>query len=180
MSSRRSRSRGRLGTGRRDWLWVLTLLVVGAAVVFGIFLAVSGGGADPDEPPIAGIECERGEQLNYHVHARLTLAIEGQPVAVPANIGIKRGECLYWLHTHEGQPGIIHVEAPSDMGFTLGQFFAIWGQPLSSTQLLDKTVDSQHEIRATVGNTRFEGDPAAIPLTDETFISIEYGPPFRE
>jgi hypothetical protein len=141
---------------------------------------VLSGGSKADEPPIAGIECERNERLNYHVHARLGIFVEGEPIEIPSNIGIKRGECLYWLHTHEGQPGIIHVEAPSKEGFTLGQFFAIWGQPLSSTQLLDKKADATHEITATVGTTPYEGDPATIPLEDGVFIRLEYGPPFQE
>ena len=170
------RRRGRLGTGRRDWLWVLTLLVIGAAFAFAIVLALSGG-ADPDEPAIAGIECESGERLEYHVHARVAVFLEGQRVEVPGNLGIVDSECVYWLHTHSGD-GLIHVEAPSDRSFTLGQFFAVWGQPLTATQLLDRTVDATHEIRARVGATPFEGDPSTIPLEDNASITLEYGPPF--
>jgi hypothetical protein len=175
------KSRGRFGTGRRDWLWVLAFVAVAVAVAFIAVTALTGS-ADSDEPAIAGIECQRGEQYEHHVHARLEIWIEGVQVPVPVNIGIKRGECLYWLHTHQppDPPGRIHVEAPEDRGYTLGQFFAIWGQPLSSTQLLDKVVDSQHEIRATVGTEPYEGDPSTIPLEDESFIRLQYGPPFRE
>jgi hypothetical protein len=179
MSSRRSRRSGRLGTGRRDWLWILTFVIVGGSAAFLAIVALSGG-SGANEPAIAGIECERNERLNYHVHSRLELFIGGEPVALPANIGIKRGECLYWLHTHEGQPGIIHVEAPSDGDYTLGQFFAVWGQSLSTIELMDRTTDAQHQIRATVGPAVYQGDPATIPLEDGTAIRLEYGPPFLE
>src|SRR5258708_5443270 len=58
---------------------------------------------------IDGIPCEQTEQLSYHVHAHLTIIVNGQPVVVPANIGIPGGRCVYWLHTHDTS-GIIHVE----------------------------------------------------------------------
>lgn len=179
MSSARNRRKGRLGTGRRDWLWVVTFLLVGAAVVFMVVVVLSGA-SEANEPAIAGIQCESGERLGHHVHTRLAIFIEGEEVPLPGDIGRKRG-CLYWLHTHEGegQQGIIHVEAPSDMGFTLGQFFEIWGEPLSPTKLLDKTADAEREIRAMVGTQVYEGNPATIPLVDDAYIQLEYGPPFR-
>jgi len=131
----------------------------------------SGGG-----PTIAGIPCERGERLNYHVHAHLAIFVDGEQVEVPQQIGI-RDTCLYWLHTHDAS-GIIHVEAPSVRQFTLGQFFQIWGQPLSSTALLDRKVDAQHEIRAFINGEQVKDDPANIPLEAHAVIVVEYGPPF--
>jgi len=175
MSSRR----GRIGTGRRDWLWVVTMLVVGVVIAFGIVLALSGGSGS-SEPAIEGVKCERGEPEGYHIHSQLEILIAGQPFEVPGDVGREASVCLYWLHTHDGQPGRIHVEAPSDRDFTLGQLFAIWDKPLSSTQLLDRTTDAAHQIRATVDGTPFEGDPATIPLEDGALITLEYGPPFVE
>jgi hypothetical protein len=166
-------------TGRRDWLWGLAFLVVLAGVVI-IAIMLLTGGSSANEPPISGIECER-ERQEYHVHPRLRIYIEGQQVAIPANIGIKEGECFYWLHTHaDADQGVIHVEAPEQAVYTLGQFFAIWGQPLSSTQLLDRTTDATHSIRATVNGTPLEGDPAQIELVDNAQIVLEFGPPFAE
>jgi hypothetical protein len=152
--------------------------VVAGAGVFVAVVALAGS-SGANEPAIAGIKCDRTEHIDdYHVHVRLELFIQGVQREVSPDVGIKQGECYYWLHTHS--PGLIHVEAPADMGFTLGQFFAVWGQPLSSTQLLDKRVDDSHEIRATVGTTRIQGDPALIPLDPDAFIRLEYGPPFQE
>jgi hypothetical protein len=156
------------------------MLVVGVVIAFGIVLALSGGGStDPNAPEIAGIECEGGERLEYHVHPRVRVFLEGQSIEIPSNLGIVAGECVYWLHTHTPD-GIIHVEAPSARDFTLGQFFAIWDEPLSSTQLLDRVTDAEHQIRASVDGAPFEGDPATIPLEDGVLITLEFGPPFPE
>ncbi|HET9475915.1 MAG TPA: hypothetical protein VFP63_00350 [Dehalococcoidia bacterium] len=166
-----------LRSGRRDWLWVVAAVSVVAAGIF-VAYALLSGGSDNGEPVdlVAQVECERGERLNYHVHAHLTLIVEGETVPVPGDIGI-RPDCLFWLHTHSPN-GIIHVEAPEERAFTLGQIFEIWEQPLSSTQLLHKTVDGSHEVQATVNGEPWSGDPAAIPLADLTTIVLEYGPPF--
>lgn len=94
---------------------VLLLLLFGAKLLFPL-----AGTSHSAFPSIDGIECERGERLNYHVHAHLALFIEGRQMDVPAGIGIT-DRCLYWLHTHAAD-GIIHIEAPFRRGFTLGQF----------------------------------------------------------
>lgn len=39
-----------------------------------------------------------------------------------------------WLHTH-ARDGIIHIESPTKHSHTLGQFFAVWGQKLSTNQV---------------------------------------------
>jgi hypothetical protein len=175
-----SHSPGRKGlrSGRRDWLWAITaVVVVGSAIVIA-FLLLSGGSRNNGKAlaVVSGVECERGERLDYHVHTHLTLIVEGQEVPVAGNIGI-RPDCLFWLHTHSDN-GILHVEAPQQRDFTLGQFFAVWGEPLSSSQLRDNTADATHEVQATVNGEAWSGDPADIPLDDLTTIVLEYGPPF--
>jgi hypothetical protein len=47
---------------------------------------------------------------------------------------IAAGSCFAWLHTHSAD-GIIHTESPVTRTFTLGEFFDVWGQPLSSRQV---------------------------------------------
>ena len=74
---------------------------------------------------IDGIPCETQEYLTFHVHAHLDIFVGGDPLTVPAGVGINDNTCLHWLHTHKTD-GVIHIESPKERDFTLGQFFDIW------------------------------------------------------
>ena len=140
-----------------------------------------------------GIQCQVTEQLAYHIHAHLSLIVNGQAVLVPAGIGIAPpretqqgfvvgGKCFYWLHTHDVS-GIIHIESPTAQVYTLGQFFAVWGQPLTATQVATLTVDAAHPLHAFVGSQPFDGPPDQIQLGTHELITLEIGqqvppPPF--
>jgi hypothetical protein len=142
----------------------------------------TGGGPQPVAgqavgTPVDGIPCESSEQLTYHVHAHLTIVANGQVVPVPAYTGIVDNHCIYWLHTHDTS-GVVHIEAPSQRAFTLGQFFDVWGQPLSASQVLGFKADGQHSVQFFVDGQPYNGDPRQIPLGAHTLITIEYGPPF--
>jgi len=124
---------------------------------------------------VAGVKCNRTEQLNYHVHAHLSLIANGTPEALPALIGIPGGgtgtpQCFYFLHTHDTS-GVIHIEAPAKQTFTLGQFFAVWGQPLSKAQ----ATNLQAPLHVFVGKKAYTGNPANIKLTPHELITIESG-----
>ncbi len=164
-----------LRTGRRDWLWGLALGFVVITVMATVFFVVRGSPVKTYDT-IDRVKCQSRERLDYHVHSQLAIFIEGEQVPVPGQIGI-RDNCLFWLHTH-GEDGLIHVEAPERLEYTLGQFFAVWGQSLGAEQLLDRTADASHEIRATVNGSPFAGDPGDIALEDGAEIVLQYGPPF--
>ena len=112
---------------------------------------------DPLERTVAaGLEPERKEFLIHHVHAHLDVFVDGEPIAVPAGIGINiddpevqrfkdpdgsvgyggikrcRKPCISPLHTHDGT-GIIHTESASPEPNRLGQFFTEWGVRLSDS-----------------------------------------------
>src|SRR5215213_1365371 len=70
-----------------------------------------------------GIPCGSTEQLSYHVHARLTISVNGKPRKVPLGVGIappvrvtksregpfaSDGRCFAFVHTHAGD-GVIHI-----------------------------------------------------------------------
>ena len=79
-------------------------------------------------PPIDGIYCDALEQTAYHIHAHLTIYINGKQVAIPQGIGIASDQsCFYWLHTHTSD-GVIHIEFPKQGSPTLGNFLDIWEQ----------------------------------------------------
>ena len=132
---------------------------------------VSGG------QPINGISCDAMEGQRIHIHQHLLILDHGQPVPVPLDVGRPAsGECLYWLHTHTPD-GVIHIESPMARTFTLGDFFAIWGQPLSTTHAAT-AVAKTGKIRAFVDGKPYDGDPNKIPLNVHTDIVLEIGPPF--
>ena len=124
-------------------------------------------------PPISGVRCDLLEQTAYHIHAHVAIRFGGELHAVPADIGI-RDTCLYWLHTHRDS-GIIHVEAPAETSFTLGQFFAVWGQVLAPRQVLDRPLTAFEGIYVFVDRVRYDGDPRAIVLSDLENIEIQVG-----
>lgn len=145
---------------------------------------------------VDGIQCTTGETLTVHYHAYLQIYVNGQPQAIPAGIGIVEPDsaqagphlasngttaCLYALHTHDAS-GVIHVEAPGNDTYTLGQVFDLWGQSLSKTQIMDNKVDGSHklvveEFDATGKMIRVSDNPADIQLSSHESIYLLYNSP---
>jgi hypothetical protein len=144
-----------------------------------IAIAAAGiAGAIFYQPPtamaISGIECDRAEQLNYHVHSHLDIFVNGVQQQIPPDIGILSSpSCLYWLHTHSGD-GLIHVEAPQAGEYTVGQFLDIW-QQTNSTAFFDSV--SNMPAIAYVDGERFEGDYRSVPLESLRQVALVYGTP---
>lgn len=127
---------------------------------------------------IDGIPCN-AEDVTYHEHAHLDILDRGTQVVVPANTGIVDNTCLYWLHTHDNS-GEIHMEMPRYRPVNLGNFFDVWGQPLSRTHAAQAVVEPGESMRVYVNLKRYYGDPRAITLHRHTLIAIEVGPPFEK
>jgi hypothetical protein len=158
---------------------VAVFLVVAVALVV-LYRSSAGSGTAAGEP-VANVNCDAGEQLATHYHAHLQILYQGQSVKVPAQIGIKP-TCFYWLHTHD-DTGVIHIEAPKSEAsrkFTLGDFFKIWGQPLSSKQVATIQVPAGQQLKVWVNGQPYTGDPAKIPLSSHEQIVLEIGPPFAD
>ncbi len=145
-------------------------------------VASSRVGPTPTEVTLAqridGIPCNT-EDITYHQHAHLDIFIRGHQATVPSQIGINDDLCLYWLHTHDNS-GEIHMEAPAAARFTLGEFFDIWHQPLSRTQVLTATVSHGESERVIVDGHTYLGDPRSIVLRRHRLVTIEIGPPFEQ
>jgi hypothetical protein len=91
--------------------------------------------------PVSGLECLADMPETYHVHTHVSIFLNGEALSVPAEVGIVRpttGDCFYSIHTHD-KSGKIHIEAAAPGTFTLGQLFAIWGQPLLNTNIAGLT-----------------------------------------
>ena len=151
----------------------------------------------------AGLKPGRREFLAFHVHAHLDVFLNGEPVEVPAGIGIEISDpgvqsgddglggtayggielcdqpCISPLHTHD-RTGILHTEsALIDKPNTLGQFFIEWG-----VRLDEDCVGGYCKPEATVAvyldGLEFGGDPATIALDDRREIAIVIGTPPAE
>lgn len=136
--------------------------------------------------PVDGIESGTMEQLAFHIHAHLRIFVDGQEKAVPYGIGIipplqmaadaagnpvvGGGKGIYWLHTHDSS-GVIHMEAPARVSFTLGEFFDMWGQPLSAAQ-----VGPAHgQLTVFVNGKPVTGDPRSVPLNAHDVVQLDVG-----
>jgi hypothetical protein len=147
---------------------------------------------------VDGVQCNSSEKTVSHVHTHLTIFVNGQARVIPYGVGIpgfqaiqisppapagpgpfvETGTCFYWLHVHTTD-GIVHIESPSKTeAFTLGQFFDIWGVPLSSNQVGPATG------KVTVFFTSpgkqpmlYTGDPRSLPLGDKYEIQLVVGTP---
>jgi hypothetical protein len=125
--------------------------------------------------PVDGLICAPNMSELYHVHSHLAIFKDGQWLALPANVGIL-SQCNYEMHTHD-QTGIIHIETPTFKRFTLGQFFDIWGQPLSSTNVAGVTGNVVAYINDNGDSRRYMGDLRDIELTSLRDITLQIGTP---
>ena len=124
----------------------LTVLVAILSLTSVLALPVdSRSGASPSSLTIDGIECEKREHSDFHIHSHLDIFINGEKFTIPSDIGIIPNTCLYWMHTHEDS-GVIHIESPENRTFTLGQFFHIWGEKLSNNQIFDNMVEDNKTL----------------------------------
>jgi hypothetical protein len=90
---------------------------------------------------------------------------------VPALIGIDlQHQCLYWLHTHDAT-GVMHIESPDTRTYTLGEFFDVWGRPLSPT----RAASLHGKLKVFVGKQRVNVNPRNIVLKPHELITIEQG-----
>jgi hypothetical protein len=135
---------------------------------------------------VNGISCGATEQLVYHIHAHLAVFKNGQPYTLPAGVGIpgsqaeqtsqgpvaSGGTCIYWLHTHTTD-GVIHIESPSKAIYTLGDFFDLWHQPLTETQVAGLS----GKVTAFVNGKPWKKSPRDIPLLPHADIQLEIGEP---
>jgi hypothetical protein len=151
---------------------------------------------DPLERTVeAGLEPWPKEYLVNHVHAHLDVFVDGEPILVPAGIGINTQDpevrtfddpvsyggiemcaqpCISPLHTHD-ETGVIHTESQETEPHTLGQFFVEWGVDLSETCVGEHCDPTP--IAVYIDGQRYEGDPRAIELTDMRVIVIAVGTP---
>ncbi|GAC1320976.1 MAG: hypothetical protein NVSMB25_14090 [Thermoleophilaceae bacterium] len=128
--------------------------------------------------PIGALRCGSAAKRRFGAHLELFAA--ARVILIPAGIGIapprraegayvSGGRCSYPTLTRE-PTGVIEVEPGHRR--TLGDLFAVWGQPLTARRL----AGFRGTVRAYVGGRLVLGDPRPIALARHTEIVLEVGP----
>ncbi|HET9073281.1 MAG TPA: hypothetical protein VFN48_01765 [Solirubrobacteraceae bacterium] len=134
------------------------------------------------------IECDRIDQLAYRTYVHLQVTVRGHRRALPGGIGLVEPHpsvasdnttttysqtlCSYWLSTSAAN-GVIRVQSPVPARFTLGEFFDVWGQPLSR----NRVAGARGPVRAFVNGRRWTASPRTIPLREHEEIGLAVGRP---
>jgi hypothetical protein len=153
----------------------------------------------PNAPQLAGtgsmasgndvdgvVSCLGQEQTLFHIHAHLTVFVDGAARQIPYGVGITNaqvqntpqgpfvgnGNCFYFLHTHAAD-GIIHIESPVQRTYTLGNFFDVWGQPLGP----NRVGPAVGTVTALYNGKPYLGNPRDIPLNAHAQIQLDVGRP---
>jgi hypothetical protein len=127
-----------------------------------------------DRLPSLGLNALSQEALAFHIHQHLDIFVDGKRVAggVPALIGINDSAYITELHTHTPD-GVIHVESPRKVDFTLGQFFGEWGVFLNG-----RCVGAYcNRLKWYVNGVKQRGNPQDLVLKNHEQIAIVVGKP---
>ena len=138
----------------------------------------------------AGLVPENAEFLQYHVHSHLDVFFNGDPVTIPAGIGIDATNpdvvsdeqgvgltrecdkpCISPLHTH-ATDGVLHTETKTPEPNNLGQFFVEWDVTLEPGRVGDYS-----DVQFYVDGEAYDGDPREIELSDGREIAVVIGTP---
>ena len=175
----RKREEERRRAARSKRITIISIIaasIITVAVLGYVALVQNHTPANAAYPSIDTITCQNSEQSGIHIHAHLSISIDGKSVPVPADVVIAPdGSCLYWLHTHDAS-GVIHIEAPSGTSFTLKNFLDIWRgrfQQLGYPGELDQSSGWQ----VYVDGQPFRGDFQTVPLQAHTLISLMFNSP---
>ncbi len=132
------------------------------------FLAGVGDGVRPN-----GIACSTTPQTALRARAHLDVFADARRVRVPERVGV-RPTCAYWVRTEDAN-GVITIGSPERRAFTLGDFFDVWGAPLSRTRVLTFRAGERRPVRVFVDGRRVSGDPRSVRLRDGRQIAVVVG-----
>jgi hypothetical protein len=139
---------------------------------------------DANYGPVDGVYCDSNEQLSYHIHAHISIYINGANIPLVANTGIApigvtsnaNVTCFYWLHTHDNT-GVIHIESPTTKLYTLNQFFDVWEKFSSSSSALPTQLLSSTGWIIYVNGKQVHTDFNHLQLHAHDLITIAYNSP---
>ncbi len=117
------------------------------------------------------LTCTTDMATEFHIHPTLEIIVNGEKQEIPPNIGVLPN-CMNALHTHDAV-GTIHVESPERRDFTLADFFAVWGKPFTSEEILGFKTDESHQIKVLVDGVEVDTYENTM-LKDKEKIVISY------
>lgn len=129
----------------------------------------------------AGLAVLTAEGNVDHYHAHLDLLKDGNPIPVPANVGItlsaaNRPDGISALHTHD-TTGVVHIESPTaGQVFTLGQLLTEWGI-LSGSGTPGTGNGPLDGWAAYVNGTKYDSGIRDLPLKAHDEVVLSYGTP---
>ncbi len=124
--------------------------------------------------------------MALHIHPHLVITINGQQVTVPSQIGIDPSlwvdhsldqygmQGMAPLHTHDAS-GTIHVESRDLKDYTIGEFFAIWGQTFDGQEVLGHQAQVGHTVWMVLDGQRMAPTDSLV-LRDNMQVQIVCGP----
>lgn len=132
--------------------------------------------------PVDGMVCRSSYPVARVAHVELFAA--DRVVVIPAGIGVapplsrhgayvRGGRCVYPLRTVE--PTGLMLEGPGRTR-TLGELFALWGQRLNRHEVAGFRAKIGQHVSVFSDGVRWQGNPAAVPLSSKEQITIEVGP----
>jgi hypothetical protein len=122
-----------------------------------------------------GLQVLTAEGQVQHTHQHLDLFVDGQPVLIPADIGIDRVHLILSpIHTHDATR-IIHVESPIVREFTLGEFFDVWGVRFDAHCLGGVCEGNGRVLSVYRNGQQVTGDPRSIVLDAHEELVVAIG-----
>lgn len=124
--------------------------------------------------PVGAVNCL--SSAVWHKHMLISIYSNGKRLGFPDGIGRVHAGCYhaYEMHVHD-VTGIIHMEADQPKNFTLGDWFQLWQQPLGRDGTAGLPGPVRFYIIENGAITRFDGDPATIPMVAHREILIVTG-----
>ena len=116
--------------------------------------------------------------------AHLEVFAAGHVVQIPAGIGfapplrrhgayVHMGRCVYPMRTVEPTGLLLLAAGPLR---TLGQFFDLWGQPLSYREVAGFRAPSGQHVSVFRSGVLWPASPSSAPISPYAQITIEVGP----
>ncbi|SAK91544.1 hypothetical protein AWB79_06710 [Caballeronia hypogeia] len=124
---------------------------------------------------VSNLNCTvAGAKYSY---AHVSIYQNGKQLALPANIGTvvptmaRQTGCVYPVHTVDAS-GKIRMDVTSNASYTLGQFFSVWGQPLSTTNLAGLTGNVTAWVNTGGTLAKYTGDLAGLVLPQHGEVTL--------